>query len=239
VDQDGVLEVPDPLTLITRAKNVVNWWTDPGTIVRRVVGSTDWGHAVYQKNAEFRDQLGQRVFGKNWEPVKEGYNDNREFIDALGTGLALAGAASAYAGATGGTGGGLGAAEGVATADNAASGAAARGAGGANAARKISPPDPFDVVVHDGPRPRIRSYGPFRLATTPGPSAGARWVNEYEGIVDATTGAVTKGNRIRGWNETVFPNGQPRFIRPDTQPGVPKNYYEFDQNGNYIGKRIK
>ena len=39
----------------------------------------------------------------------------------------------------------------------------------------------------------------------------------------------------RTWHETLDDNGIVRYVRPETNNGI-KTHYEFDSNGNFIGK---
>ncbi len=55
--------------------------------------------------------------------------------------------------------------------------------------------------------------------------AGRRVVREWE----PSTGSK------RTWHETVDHNGKVRIVRPQRADNV-KTHYEFDANGNHIGK---
>lgn len=76
-------------------------------------------------------------------------------------------------------------------------------------------------VLPDG---RIRYYGEIRSARNPGEMVGRRMVREWD----------PKTGQYRTWHETVDANGQVRIVRPVVTDG-PKQYYYFDENGDYVG----
>ena len=78
----------------------------------------------------------------------------------------------------------------------------------------------YERVLDGGSR--VRTYGPFKAARTPGEMAGARTVRE----VNTVTG------RSRVWYETYDHVGRVRIVHPKKPAGP---HYVFGRNGGYRG----
>lgn len=81
--------------------------------------------------------------------------------------------------------------------------------------------------IKELPDGRVRFYGKLKPPKKSGEMAGLRLVREW----NPSTG------KKRTWFETLDHSGNIRQVRPDVDvTGGKKIHYQFDSNGNYIGK---